>query len=131
VKALVFVSSAAVGLACTDVSTTRTTAADFGGDAVPMEEAVSAITRAQCSRAEACGAVPQRGIYRSADYCDADLRRETHDDLFSGASCDYVDTARLAVCVEAIRQASCADLDVTRERAPSTCRREELCRQKP
>ena len=127
-KSLLAASTVAL-LACVEASTTTTTAADLGGaQLVPTEDAIGRITRAQCARVEACGAVPSRGVYRGFDYCDTDLRRETKDELLGGARCDYVDTARLATCIDVIQRQSCAMFDETRERPPAVCRRARLCR---
>jgi hypothetical protein len=107
-----------------DVSTTTTTAAELGpARLVETQPAIHEITRAQCARAQACGAVASRGIYRGADYCDNDVTPTTRDEL---DDCEAVDASRLAACVEAIRNEDCATLGVA-VRAPDACRRALLC----
>ncbi|HSQ67291.1 MAG TPA: DUF6184 family natural product biosynthesis lipoprotein [Polyangiaceae bacterium] len=112
--------------ASADVSTTSLTSAEVkSAHVVAIDGAISEITRAQCARAQACGAVDSRGIYRGADYCDADIRRATRDDLL-GHHCKYVDGARLAACVDAIGRENCANMNET-EKAPEVCRSGWLC----
>ena len=112
--------------AAADVSTTSITSAEVGSThVVAVDGAIGEISRAQCARAQACGAVEQRGIYRGADYCDADLRRATRDDLL-GHHCKFVDGARLDACIEAIGRESCANMNVS-EKAPDVCRASWLC----
>ncbi len=115
-----------IGCAGADVSTTSITSAEVeSAHVVAIDGAIDEITRAQCARAQACGAVDQRGIYRGADYCDADVRRATRDDLL-GHHCKYVEGARLDACIEAIGRENCANMGVS-EKAPDVCRSSRLC----
>ncbi len=107
-----------------EIGTTTTTAAPVG--AMDPAAASSAIAQAHCARAQACGAYTSRGIYRDADYCEADLLRSTLDEL-DRDYCRSVDFARLTTCIEAVRSESCADLNFT-EKAPPECNRAVLCR---
>lgn len=100
----------------------ETTAASF----VPTAGAAGAVGRTQCARAQACGAVVTRGVYRGEDYCE-DLRRKIDDDLLGGGACKWVDRRRLDVCLDSIRSESCATMNFT-ERLPPPCRRAWLCR---
>ncbi len=124
------VGSIAMLCACAaenEASTTTLTSAELRPThVVPTEPAIERITHAQCARAQACGAVEQRGIYRSADYCESDVSRATRDDMY-GSDCVYVDAARLDACIEAIRTEPCSRMNES-ERSPGACRRSWLCR---
>lgn len=110
-----------------DVGTTETTAAELRPiKVVATEPAVADITRAECARAQACGAVISRGIYRDADYCETNIDRAVRDELLGG-KCAYIDRAGIAKCLDTINRESCADLNFT-EHVPAACRRAALCR---
>ena len=113
--------------ASADVGTTETTSAAVRPiDVVATEPAVADITHAECARAQACGAVISRGIYRDADYCETNIDRAVRDELLTDR-CAYIDRAGTAKCLDTIRRESCADLNFT-ERVPTACRRAALCR---
>jgi hypothetical protein len=113
--------------ASADVGTTETTAAVLRPTkVVATEPAMADIIRAECARAQACGAVISRGIYRDADYCETNIDRAVRDELFTDR-CAYIDRAGIAKCLDTIRNESCADLNFT-ERVPPPCRRAALCR---
>ena len=113
--------------ASADVGTTETTSAVLSPiKVVATEPAVADITRAECARAQACGAVISRGIYRDADYCETNIDRAVRDELPKDR-CAYIDRAGIAKCLTAIRTESCADLNFT-ERVPTACSRAALCR---
>jgi hypothetical protein len=113
--------------ASADVGTTETTAAELHPTkVVATEPAVADITRAECARAQACGAVVTRGIYRDADYCETSVDRAVRDEL-QDDRCTYIDRASFANCLDAIRRESCADLNFT-EHVPTACRHAALCR---
>ena len=119
---------ASVGCAASaNVGTTETTAAELRPiKVVATEPAVADITRAECARAQACGAVVSRGIYRDADYCESNVDRAVREELLTDR-CAYIDRAGIAKCLDTIRHESCADLNFT-ERVPPSCRRAALCR---
>jgi len=126
----VWVVSIAWLCACAEepVSTTTTTAAELRATkVVATEAAIEDMTHEQCARAQACGAPEQRGIYLSADYCESNIRRATRDDFLTGPNCVYLDAARLAECLDAIRREPCDRMNEN-ERAPGACRRSYLCR---
>ena len=113
--------------ASADVSTTQTTAAELRPiKVVATEPTVADITRAECARAQACGAVVTRGIYRDADYCETTVDRAVRDELLTDR-CTYVDRAGAAKCLDVIRHESCAEMNFT-ERVPAACRHDALCR---
>jgi len=108
-----------------DVSTTSTTSAVVTpGSVVGSEQAIEELVRAQCKRAQACGASTAPGVYYGADYCSTNIEPATRDDL-TGA-CPVVDSSRLAVCLDSVARAPCAMLNET-VRAPWPCRRGALC----
>ena len=110
-----------------EVGTTETTAAVLRPiKVVATEPAVADITRAECARAQACGAVISRGIYRDASYCETDIDRAVRDELLTDR-CAYVEREGIAKCLTAIRTESCAELNFT-EHVPPACRRAALCR---
>ena len=92
-----------------------------GARLVPVGAALGDVTRAQCARAQACGAIASLGIYRDASYCD-ELSRHTLD--LVGRNCSYADGAAVDECVQALRAESCTDVAQT-ARPPSVCMR--LC----
>jgi hypothetical protein len=110
-----------------DVGTTQTTAAELRPiKVVATEPALADITRAECARAQACGAVISRGIYRDSDYCETNIDRAVHEEL-PVDQCAYIDRAGIAKCLDTISKESCAELNFT-ERVPTACRRAALCR---
>jgi hypothetical protein len=113
--------------ASADVGTTETTSASLSPlKVVATEPAVADITRAECARAQACGAVVTRGIYRDADYCESNVDRAVRDELLNDR-CGYIDRAGITKCLDVIRHESCADLNFT-EHVPPACRHAVLCR---
>lgn len=113
--------------ASADVGVTETTSAELRPiKVVATEPAVADITRAECARAQACGAVISRGIYRDADYCETNINRAVRDELLTDR-CAYIDRAGIAKCLDTISRESCADLNFT-EHVPTACRRAALCR---
>ena len=109
------------------VSTTETTSGTLRPiRVVATEPAIDDITRTECERAQACGAVVSLGIYRDSDYCSTEINRAVRDELLT-PGCGYIDRAGIATCLDAIRHETCADLNFT-ERAPSACRHAALCR---
>ena len=114
-------------VACAAVGETETTAADARASLVPTEVAIGHIVHEQCARAEACGNVPSRGVYRDADYCETDLGRATRSELATAPDCAWVDGLGLAACLDAVRAESCALVNAM-EREPPACSRARLCR---
>lgn len=106
-------------------SVTTGTAELTGATFAPVGGAANTIRLAECARAQACGVVPSRGVYRDADFCETDLRRKIDDDLLSG-NCRWVDAGRLDVCLDAVRAESCATMEIA-ERPPPPCRHASLC----
>jgi len=126
-KAFLVASSIAL-CACasesSDVSMTTTTSAEVGRR-VPTTVAIERMTHAQCARAQACGAIEQRGIYWSADFCQ-ESARAIRDEM-APPTCTTIDSWRLDACFEAIRLQSCQRV-AENERAPADCRKAALCR---
>jgi hypothetical protein len=113
--------------ASADVGTTQTTSATLGPiKVVATQPAVADIVRAECARAQACGAIISRGIYRDADYCEANIDRAVRDELLTDR-CTYIDRAGIAKCLDTISREACADLNFT-EHVPKACTHAALCR---
>ena len=113
--------------ASTDVGSTETTSAELRPiKVVATDPTVAEITHAECARAQACGAVISRGIYRDADYCGTTVDRAVRDELLTDR-CTNIDRAGAAKCLDTIRHESCADLNFT-EHVPTACTHDALCR---
>ena len=125
-KYLVLLATAACATSA-DVATTETTSAVLRPTRViATDPTVADITRAECARAQACGAVISRGIYRDADYCETTVNRAVRDELLT-ERCTNIDRAGAAKCLDTIRHESCAEMNFT-EHVPTACTHDALCR---
>ena len=106
---------------CAEASAPSASVEITGARVVPVSAALADVTRAQCARAQACGAIASFGIYRDASYCD-ELSRRTLE--LVGRDCSYADAAVVDACVRAVRAESCTAIAQT-ARPPPICRR--LC----
>lgn len=108
--------------ACANEAPIMDTTLTSAGMHVAFEPASEQITADRCNRQLSCGNIGKGHMWNDRRHCESDVQKRV--DMMLGTSCVSIDTARLATCLNEIRDQRCMDTGTM----PASCEGVQLCR---